>query len=199
MIYLLRHGEVDLHGSKCLIGQADLPLNETGFRQARWWRKELASVCFEHCCCSNLLRSRQTADTLSGLSQHPAEVLPERSEIHLGAWEGLSMDEIHSRFPGEWERRGQDLASFRPLGGESFSDLSARVLPALESILDRLRGNAIIVAHAGVNRVILCHVLGMPIANLFRLGQGFSALNIIDSSHGGLQLAALNLLPRLKA
>jgi hypothetical protein len=38
-------------------------------------------------------------------------------------------------------------------------------------------------------------VLGMPLANLFRLGQGFGALNIIDCSQGGAQLSALNQLP----
>ena len=196
-IYLLRHGEIDLHGSRPLIGQSDVPLNETGFRQARWWREELSTVPFDRCYCSSLLRSRQTAETLAGLSQHPVEILPQLREIHLGAWEGLSMAEIHSRFPGEWERRGQDLACFRPQEGESFSDLSARVLPALERILDRLRGNAIILAHAGVNRVILCRVLGMPLANLFRLGQGFGALNMIDCIQERLQLTALNLLPRV--
>jgi probable phosphoglycerate mutase len=194
-IYLLRHGETEQEGDRRLIGQLDVPLNETGFRQARWWRQELSSVSFERCCCSDLLRSLQTADTLAGLCRGPVEVLPPLREIHLGEWQGLSTAEIQSRFPGEWERRGKDFVSFRPRGGESFSDLVDRAIPVFEQILDRLTGKTLIVAHAGVNRVILCRVLGMPLANLFRLGQGFGALNIIDCSQAGAQLSALNQLP----
>ena len=41
-----------------------------------------------------------------------------------------------------------------------------------------------IVAHAGVNRVILCRVLGMDLANLFRLGQDYGSLNLLEPKQG---------------
>ncbi len=34
-IYPIRHGELDSDGKKRFIGQSDLPLSETGLRQAR--------------------------------------------------------------------------------------------------------------------------------------------------------------------
>ncbi len=37
-----------------------------------------------------------------------------------------------------------------------------------------------IVAHGGINRIILCHVLEIPLENIFRIEQDFSALNIIE-------------------
>ena len=37
MIYLLRHGEIEQSEEKRFVGQADLPLNNNGLRQARWW------------------------------------------------------------------------------------------------------------------------------------------------------------------
>ena len=170
-------------------------MTERGLRQARWWGAELALVPFEQCYCSDLIRARQTAVILAASLQCEVEVLTALREINLGEWDGLSRAEVCSRFPGEWEKRGRDLAGYRPQGGESFDDLAARVLPVFEHIRQGLSGNALIVAHAGVNRVILCRVLGMPLHNLFRLEQGPGALSILHLHDEELRLAALNRLP----
>ncbi|MFZ3136959.1 MAG: histidine phosphatase family protein [Thermodesulfovibrionales bacterium] len=37
-----------------------------------------------------------------------------------------------------------------------------------------------IVAHGGVNRIILCLILGIPLENIFRIEQDYGALNIIE-------------------
>jgi alpha-ribazole phosphatase len=37
-----------------------------------------------------------------------------------------------------------------------------------------------IVAHGGVNRIILCHLLGIPLENIFRIEQDCAALNVIE-------------------
>jgi alpha-ribazole phosphatase/probable phosphoglycerate mutase len=38
----------------------------------------------------------------------------------------------------------------------------------------------LLVAHAGLNRVILSEALGLSLQNLFRLDQNYGCLNIID-------------------
>nr|MBC8393812.1 histidine phosphatase family protein [Deltaproteobacteria bacterium] len=58
-------------------------------------------------------------------------------------------------------------------------------------------GQVLIVAHAGVNRVILCHILGMPLANLFRLGQDYGGLNIIDGKNNSMYVKAMNVQPSM--
>jgi len=40
--------------------------------------------------------------------------------------------------------------------------------------------NIAIVSHGGVNRVILCHLLGIPLENIFRIEQDYGALNVIE-------------------
>ena len=194
-IGLLRHGETEGQGGGRLLGQADVPLSETGLRQARWWREEFARMPFERCCCSDLARARRTAEIVAESMSCAVEVLPELREIHLGEWEGLTRAEICARFPGQWEERGRNLAGYRPAGGESFEDLSARVVPAFERIRRGLPGNALIVSHAGVNRIILCHVLGMPLRHLFRLEQAPGSLNIIQFRNEEPRVAALNRVP----
>ncbi|MCP4107867.1 MAG: alpha-ribazole phosphatase [Desulfobacteraceae bacterium] len=195
-IYLLRHGEIDLQGEKRFIGQTDLPLNQNGTAQAYYWHRELADVVFSGIFCSDLRRTYKTACIIAG--HENVQAMPQLREIKLGEWEGLSMLEIRTCFPDEWKKRGEDIVTYRPQGGESFADLHARAVPVFEQISGESDGNVLIVAHGGVNRVILCHVLGMPADNLFRLNQDYGCLNIIDCSRTPVQLTAMNIQGNLK-
>jgi len=178
-----------------MIGQTDVPLSQTGARQARYWALVLAENSFEKIWCSDLSRSRLTAETIAETIRRPLEPTSDLREISLGEWEGLTPAEVRSKFPSDWIARGQDLRKFRPVAGESFSDLSMRVVPVFEQIIQESAGDVLIVGHAGVNRVILCHVLGMPLANLFRLGQDYGALNIIERAHNTLAVILMNRIP----
>lgn len=178
-----------------MIGQMDVPLSETGARQGRYWARVLAENLFEKVWCSDLSRSRLTAGTIAETIRSPLEPMSDLREISLGEWEGLTPAEVRSGFPSDWLARGQDLMTFRPVTGESFSDLSMRVVPVFEQIIQESAGHVLIVGHAGVNRVILCHVLGMPLANLFRLGQDYGALNIIEAARNTLAVTLMNRIP----
>jgi probable phosphoglycerate mutase len=114
-------------------------------------------------------------------------------EINLGAWEGLAVSDVQRRFPEAYEARGAHLAGFRPPGGESFTDLQKRVVPVFEGILCGPGSPVLVVGHAGVNRVILCHVLGMPLENLFRIEQPYGAMSIITPGGGPLKVRSLGL------
>ena len=195
MIYLLRHGAVEGHEERRFVGQFDLPLDEKGLRQARWWQGELANILFARIFCSDLTRSRDTSRIIAGTRQIPVEIMSQLREIHLGEWEGLPVAEVRRRFPKEYERRGQDLSGYRPPGGESFSDLRKRIVPVFERIVSGMEGNILIVGHAGVNRIILCHLLEMPLKNLFRLGQDYGSLNIIECNENFFRLRSINILP----
>jgi probable phosphoglycerate mutase len=195
MIYLLRHGTIEGHEEKRFIGQIDLPLDENGLRQARWWQKALVDIAFERVCCSDLIRSRETARIIAGDRGMHIDIIPQLREINLGDWDGLSVAEVRQLFPREYERMGKSLSSYRPGGGESFTDLQRRVVPAFERIVGESEGPILIAAHAGVNRVILCHVLEMPLANLFRLDQDYGSLNVIGCKDGSFRVRSVNLIP----
>jgi probable phosphoglycerate mutase len=92
--------------------------------------------------------------------------------------------DIRRRFPEAYQQRGRELDTYRPPDGESFSDLGQRVIPFFEQIAEQNNNNILIVAHAGVNRVILCHILGMPLTNLFRLEIPYGAITRIDNVGG---------------
>jgi len=195
MIYLLRHGTVKGSEQRQFIGGTDTPLAEKGRKQAREWRRLLHKIEFETIYCSDLKRSEVTARIIAGDRPVPIRAIPEFREICLGQWEGLSMDFVRRRFPEQWRLRGENLADCPPPGGESFRELSNRVVPAFEAIAGKLRGHGFFIAHAGVNRVILSHLLGMPLTNIFRLSQDYGALNIIEYGTKPPRVLALNIQP----
>lgn len=197
MIFLLRHGEIE--GKGAFVGQVDLPLTEKGLMQARAWQQLLEATVFDRIYCSDLQRSRRTAEIISGNSQANVHIMPQLREINMGEWDGIARSDIRARFPEKWRKRGENLASYRPDKGESFADLSYRVVPVFENIVKQTEGTSFIVGHAGVNRIILCYVLGMPLSNIFRIDQDYGCLNIIDCERGFLRVKGMNfLIDRMK-
>ncbi|RJX35754.1 MAG: histidine phosphatase family protein [Desulfarculus sp.] len=195
MIYLLRHGEIAQSQPRRFVGQQDKPLTDRGRAQAAWWRERLAGRDFQGVYSSDLIRCRQTAAAVA--RGGPYQLVPELREISLGAWEGLTVAQVQERFPGEYERRGADIAHHRPSGGESFAELAGRVLPAFERLSAGLERDILVVAHAGVSRVILCHALGLDLAHLFRLELDYGGLCLLERRGQAWLVHGVNLRPQV--
>ncbi|MBS1161176.1 MAG: alpha-ribazole phosphatase [Proteobacteria bacterium] len=181
-IYLLRHGALAADCSRHFIGQIDLPLAAAGVRQvealAQALREREISVIY----CSDLLRSLQTAQIIAAPTKARIKVLPGLREIALGEWEGQLRRDIATRFPEQFVARGRDIENTPAPGGESFAEVQQRLLPTWQRILAEGGENIAIAGHAGINRLLLCSLLGMPLANMFRLGQDYACINIIEQS-----------------
>lgn len=195
-LLLLRHGEIPQASPRRFIGQRDLPLTEQGRNQAALWAAALAPLPLASAWCSSLSRCRETAALALAGQRLQATAQDALREISLGSWEGLTEAEVRERFPGQFERRGADLANVAPEGGESFVQAQDRAWTALDAILARNDGISLVVAHAGINRCILCRALSLPLGSLFTLGQNYAAMNILTfSSNTAPRLVALNLPP----
>lgn len=199
VIYLIRHGEIPTYSPRRFIGRTDPPLTERGRQQIAKLGEMLKSCAVDRLVCSPLLRCRESAQLLGPyISQYigcEPEVVQDLAEISLGAWEGLTVEEVRQRFPGSYEARGLDLAGFRPPGGESFADLQKRAWSALANLVAAGPRRLAVVAHAGVNRVLLCQLLGMPLTNLFRLEQGYGCLNVVHATADGYRVECINIRP----
>lgn len=193
-LYLVRHGAVVSAGGKAFIGQIDLPISEEGVEQAWALRQWLEPVSFTRVICSDLLRCHRSAQIIAGRAA-PIESMPALREINLGDWEGFSFQEIQERFPEAYAARGRDMENWRPPRGESFADCHARVDKALREILVRSKGNVLLVGHAGVNRLILCTALGIPVRNLHSLGQDYGCVNIVEFGPDRTRIRLMNYTP----
>ncbi|WP_434510226.1 alpha-ribazole phosphatase [Desulfitobacterium sp. AusDCA] len=179
-IYLVRHGRIKSDEEKRYIGQSDLELTEEGILQAQKLYQTLKSNPLDQIYCSNLRRTQKTAEIIGAGRGLVPVVLPELREINMGIWEGERFADIRANYPDEFERRGQDPANFKPFGGECFKDLYDRVIPVFERIINETQKDILFVSHAGVNRVILAHALGLPLRNIFKLKQEYGCLNVIS-------------------
>lgn len=196
LIYLIRHGEIDSDGKKRFIGQTDLPLSEAGLCQARLLQGAIDGLRISGIYCSDLQRSLKTAAIIASKQQIKPVARADLREISLGEWEGRTFEEIRSKYPGEFAKRGEAIATYRPVGGESFLDCSRRVVNAFNDILSSSTGDVLIVGHAGVNRLILSFVLGLPIENIFQFSQEYGCMNLISHEKSGFRLELLNMIAK---
>ena len=192
-IYLLRHGDCRQDDIRRYVGQGDLPLNAKGRCQAIGWRDKLATIPLDRIFCSDLSRSYETASLIAEGRDEQVRPLSRLREISLGSWDGLPIGEVRRIYPSEYEKRGADMAYYRPPGGECFADVAARAIPLFEELVRSTSGNLLIVGHSGVNKVLLCHILGMPLENLFRIQQDYGCLNVIDNGKEGMRLRQMNM------
>jgi alpha-ribazole phosphatase len=195
-IYLLRHGAVRSAGSgKRYVGTQDLALSDMGLGQARAWSHYFANLSLEAIYCSDLIRCLETASIIGAHCGLEPQAMLQLREVNLGAWEGQRFDTVKTLDPHSFQERGDHIADHHPPGGESFRDLQKRVWPIFEAAVSRRRNQTLIVTHAGVIRVLLCRLLGMPLDNLFRIGQAYGALNIIEVRPEGYRVQAMNIQP----
>ncbi len=191
-IYLVRHGQVVGHDEFRYNGHSDVDITELGRMQMERLADFLEGREIRAVYSSDLQRAWKGAVIIAErLGLEPITV-PALRELHLGRWEGLTRDEAIEKYPEDAGFSFQDIANARIKGGESLTELRKRVLPALERIIDRHSGEHVcIVAHGGVNRVILADAMGLGLENFFRIEQDYGGLNIIDYFQDGLRVVKM--------
>jgi alpha-ribazole phosphatase len=195
-IYLLRHGAINSPGEgRRYIGWQDHALSDIGRRQARAWSGYFSGTSLDGIYCSDLKRCLETARIVADECSLEPQTLPEFREISLGEWEGRRFDAVRSADPHEFQRRGEQIAEHRPPGGESFNDLQHRVWPVFTKLTSGAHREILVVTHAGVIRVLLCRLLGMPLKNLFRIGLTYGGLSVINFGRREYRLRAVNIPP----
>jgi alpha-ribazole phosphatase len=180
-LYLVRHGQVADGHTDVYHGHNDVDLSPTGLQQCQALAAHLQDVQLAGIYASDLTRTRRGAEIINEGRGLSVQTIPEFREINFGVWEGLSFKEIMTQYPEELQQRFADLANFRIPGGESLNDLEARLSPKLAELIERHAGEAfLVVAHAGINRVILSQAMGLDLQHIFHLDQAYAGLNIID-------------------
>jgi len=149
--------------------------------------------------CSDLSRTVKSAELIAKPHGLKPVIMPELRERNFGIWEGMSFDEIKEKYPEEFNSWVDNPLKFSPMEGESTIEVRDRAVGALEKILNRNTDNPLIspldkggqggvtfsesiaiVSHGGINRILLCELLGIPLENIFRIEQGYGCLNVVE-------------------
>lgn len=175
-LFLVRHGETSWNAERRWQGGRDIGLAASGREQAAALALRLAGVPLRSAFSSDLSRARETAAiVLQG--RLPVVEEPLLREMSYGAWEGVRDDEIGLTSPEERERWSMRPHECRPGGGESLEELLDRAWRGLAGCLERSEGDVLVVAHGGVNRVLLCRILGMPLSRFSAVDQAPTGVN----------------------
>jgi alpha-ribazole phosphatase len=180
-LYLARHGQIYGFEKQVMCGFTDTPLTPIGRMQMERLAERLRHADIGTIYSSDLQRSSLGAQIIA--RDHDAEVFQfsELRELNFGTWEGLSLTELAEKFPEETAKRKADILNYQIPEGETILGFSKRISACFNSILasNHERG-ILIVAHKGVNRVILCHLLELDLSNIFIFQQDYGCLNVID-------------------
>jgi broad specificity phosphatase PhoE len=175
------------------IGHLDVPLSPLGEVEVATLAARLRTVTFDAIYCSDLRRTRRSAEILAAPHRLTPISDPALREFAMGRWDGLTAEEIRALDASAFDAWMGDVGRFQFPGGESLPDLEARAWPAFEAIVTRHAGGAVaIVAHGGSNRAILCRALGLGPERLLALGQDYAALSILEKSSTRWALRLLN-------
>ncbi|MFN8471662.1 MAG: histidine phosphatase family protein [Anaerolineae bacterium] len=167
-ILLIRHGETDANRGRVFQGQTGLGLNARGKAQAQLLADRLATanMKLDALYSSDLQRAWETAEFVGTRLDVCPIPEPGLREVFLGAWQGLSYDEVAQQFPDEWTawRRGEDL---RRGGGENYVDLQTRMMTTLDRLVRAHSGATLgVVSHGAAIKLFVAGVLGIEMARL---------------------------------
>ena len=180
-IYLIRHGQVAGFEQPRYNGQTDVALTDYGVEQYLLIKERLADTKIAACYTSDLTRCTTGAGIICGAFGIEPTARRELRELNIGVWEGLTWQEIRANWPDGWQARLDDLVNFRVPGGENLLDVEARVMPVINEVVARHKGQEVlVVGHGGVNRIVLLNAIGAPLAGMFNIEQNYGCLNIID-------------------
>jgi broad specificity phosphatase PhoE len=197
-VFLIRHGETEGESSIRYHGRNDVALSALGREQVArlvpWLRDERFAAVVH----SPLSRAVASAQVLvDGLAAPPAvvEVHDGLAEVHFGALEGLTEEEIRARMPewyAEWKAGRVDGYP----GGETHAGFAARIAAAWDEMLARHpEGDLLVVAHRGVIRRALVHALRLPSERGRDLVIDLASLTIVGHGPAGHELLELDRVP----
>jgi probable phosphoglycerate mutase len=184
-ILLARHGETKWNAEGRYQGQVDVPLSEVGEAQARKLGDRLRDVHIDRAVASPLSRATRTAELALGPAREAMLTLdPGFAEIAHGTWEGLLAAEIGA-MDGErlraWREAPETVLMPK---GESLMHVLERAWPALQRASAGMgaEDTLLVVAHDAVNRVLLCRILGLPLARLWTFRQAPTTINLLEGA-----------------
>ncbi len=174
-LYLIRHGEPEwvLDG----LNVVDPPLTDRGHHQSKAMADAVAPVHFDEVLVSPLVRARQTAAPLYAAQQRSEVIEPWLEEIRSPLWHGTPREKAEAAYRDDRARPAAERWSGLD-GGEPVRDFVDRIhlgatmflaergitrldheLPVWD--IDAPDQRICLVAHAGVNSVLICHLLGL--------------------------------------
>jgi len=184
-VYLVRHGQTAWNREEVFRGRADIPLNETGRKEALLTGDYLKGVEVDSVYSSPLSRAVETAQAIARHQGKEVQILDGLMDIDFGQWQGVSHEEVRERY-GELYRQWKDTPHLvRFPGGESLEAVRERALREIhEAIQNHVAETLVMVSHRVVNKILICGLLGLDNSHFWQIGQDTGCINVLEFGEG---------------
>ncbi|MBA7547481.1 Adenosylcobalamin/alpha-ribazole phosphatase [subsurface metagenome] len=175
-IFLVRHGETDYGKKHFTTGHVDIPLNETGKKEAQATAKFLKGRDIVKIFSSSLSRASETAKIIASKLDLPIIEYDELMEHTSGKLDGVSLKVFLDKLKSVGDFNKMVIQS----GGEPWNVFTERVWNKFLDIVNENEddGNILIVTHGGVTRTIISEIFRSPYLKV--LSQGNCCINVIS-------------------
>lgn len=196
-LWLVRHGETEGQSSIRYHGANDVPLSDVGRQQIRALLPLFAGVHFSQVLHSPMSRATESAAILvRGLRESGVAIRADERlrEISFGACEGMTREEIHAAFPTFWADYEAGKTERFP-EGELRSQFSERVSAAVQDFaMADWQGDALLVAHRGIVRQAIVHLLDEPEAPKSAYAVELASLSVLRQTEQSWSLESLGMV-----
>jgi probable phosphoglycerate mutase len=195
----VRHGQTAWNREEIFRGRTDVPLDETGLKQAELAGEYLKEVEIDAIYSSPLSRALETAEKIARFHNLKVESLEGLIDMSFGSWEGHAHQEIKKNDSETYRRWREEPHLVRLPGGESLDDVRVRTMAALEEVIRKHSGKALVlVSHRVVCKVLICAILGLDNSHFWQIRQDPTAINLIQYRNGKYILSLMNETCHLK-
>jgi probable phosphoglycerate mutase len=198
-IYLVRHGQTAWNKEEIFRGRTDVPLDETGLKQAELVGQYFKGMKVHGIFSSPLSRAWQTAEKVAELHSLKVQPLQGILDMSFGNWEGRPHQEIRESDSKTYRQWVETPHLVRLPGGEGLDDVRVRAMAAIEEVIRNHPGKTLIlVTHRVVNKVLICGILGLDNSHFWQITQDTTAINLIQYRNGKYILSLMNETCHLK-
>jgi probable phosphoglycerate mutase len=192
-IFAIRHGETEWNLEGREMGHLDSPLTQRGLTQVDALAQRMASLSLDLVYSSDLERALRSAEIIANACGLPLESEPRLRERCMGIFEGLTLDEIRLKFPGERTAFENDRFNYLIPNGESGLQRTERSIRVFSEIAKRHPFSRVaVVTHAGLLGGFCKHVLGVDPSLHGGYVADHASMSVFEYRIGGWKLQTWN-------
>lgn len=183
-IDLLRHGQTTV--DDILRGRIDVPLSTQGYQQMLDRLDDYIAAGFpwQQLITSPLQRCAKFAQDLSEQHGSPIAIDHGFLEMDFGDWDGRRFDELRAENPELFTRVWREPHNYSPPNGESFEAFRGRVTAAWNQMVERHRGqHVLLICHGGVIRALIATLMQTPLTTMSRIDVPYACLSRVRVHH----------------
>lgn len=168
IFYLVRHGETVWNKEHRLQGWLDSPLSSEGILHATKLGDYLKEMSFAAAYCSTSERAKETLRYLVHNEKTPIYYQEDLREIHLGNWQGMTIEDIKKNDRLEYEVYTKYPGQFIATHTESFGAVTERAMYVMENIARKYPDDTLLIVSHGVTiKCIVNAILGRSIHEIW--------------------------------